>query len=294
MVFHTPQRRVNYPTLKLNNVNIERVSQFNILGVILASSLKWDKHVAHVSLKISRVIGVLYRLKHVFPRDVLLTLYNALILPHLSHCILVWGSRIDGNHRLLLPQKKAVRIITNQDYFSNNEFSGVLTQNNSNLSILNLNCQSVDAKFDKLQIFLRCINNDLNPIHVITLQESWGTANVDMKHFNLPDYAMLYDDSRLSKHGGLITYVHGSFAVDRLDIEEYYQKSTVFESMILKIHKKLRFINNTLLETSIVAHLILSMSFLFSFKNSLYFLVNYRQIPTKHIFVETLTLIFQK
>ena len=102
MVFHTPQRRVNYLTLKLNNVNIERVSQFNFLGVILASLLKWDKHVAHVSLKNSRVIGVLYRLKHVFPREVLLTLYNALILPHLSYCILVWGSRIDGNHRLLL------------------------------------------------------------------------------------------------------------------------------------------------------------------------------------------------
>ena len=111
MVFHTPQRRVNYPTLKLNNV--ERVSQFNFPGVILASSLKWDKHVAHVSLKISRVIGVLYRLKHVFPREVVLTLYNALIL--------VWGSRIDGNHRLLLLQKKAVRIITNQDYIAHSE-----------------------------------------------------------------------------------------------------------------------------------------------------------------------------
>ena len=50
MVFHTSQRRVNYPTLKLNNnVNIERLSQFNFLDVILASSLKWDKHVAHVS-----------------------------------------------------------------------------------------------------------------------------------------------------------------------------------------------------------------------------------------------------
>ena len=121
MVFHTPQRRVNYPTLKLNNVNIERVSQFNFLGVILASSLKWDKHVAHVSLKISRVIDVLYRLKHVFPHEVLLTLYNALILPHLSYCILVWGLRIDGNHRLLLLQKKAVRIITNQDYIAHSE-----------------------------------------------------------------------------------------------------------------------------------------------------------------------------
>ena len=91
MVFHTPQRRVNYPTLKLNNVNIERVSQFNFLGAILASSLKWDKHVAHVSLKISRVIGVLYRLKHIFPREVLLTLCNALILPHLSYYTIICG-----------------------------------------------------------------------------------------------------------------------------------------------------------------------------------------------------------
>ena len=48
---------------------------------------------------------------------------------------------------------------------------------------------------------------------------------------------MLHDDSRLSKHGGLISYAHDSFAVDSLDIDEYYQKSTVFESMISKIHK---------------------------------------------------------
>ena len=71
MHFHSPQRRVNYQTLKLNNDNIERVSQFNLLAVILASSLKWDKHVAHVSIKKSGVIGVLHRLKHNFSREVL-------------------------------------------------------------------------------------------------------------------------------------------------------------------------------------------------------------------------------
>ena len=38
MVFHTPQKRVIYPTLKLYNANIERVSQFNFLGVVLAST----------------------------------------------------------------------------------------------------------------------------------------------------------------------------------------------------------------------------------------------------------------
>ena len=57
MVFHTPQRRVNYPVLKLNNVNIERVSQFNFLGVVINSTLKWDKHIAHISLKNSRELA---------------------------------------------------------------------------------------------------------------------------------------------------------------------------------------------------------------------------------------------
>ena len=35
MVFHTPQRKVNYPFLKLNNVKIERVSQFSIFLELL-------------------------------------------------------------------------------------------------------------------------------------------------------------------------------------------------------------------------------------------------------------------
>ena len=84
MVFHTPQERVIYiyPTLKINNANIESVSQFNFLGVVLASTLKWDKHIGHVSLKVSRVFGVLFRLIHIYPQEVLLTLYNTLIIPY--------------------------------------------------------------------------------------------------------------------------------------------------------------------------------------------------------------------
>ena len=68
MVFHTAQERVGYPVLKLNNVVIKRVSQFNFLDVILNS--RRDKHITHISLKISRVSGVLFRLKHIFKKRV--------------------------------------------------------------------------------------------------------------------------------------------------------------------------------------------------------------------------------
>ena len=37
MVFHTNKRIVRYPKLKVNNNNIERVTEFNFLGTILHS-----------------------------------------------------------------------------------------------------------------------------------------------------------------------------------------------------------------------------------------------------------------
>ena len=42
MVFNTPQNRVIYPTLKLSNANIERVSQFNFLGVVFSLDLHFE------------------------------------------------------------------------------------------------------------------------------------------------------------------------------------------------------------------------------------------------------------
>ena len=121
MVFHTAQRKVAYPILTLNNIEIERVTQFNFLGVIISSNMKWNGHVTHISQKISRIVGIMYKLKHIYPQAVLLTLYSALIVPHLTYCLLAWGSKIVPNHPLHLLQKKALRILASQDYISHTE-----------------------------------------------------------------------------------------------------------------------------------------------------------------------------
>ena len=121
MVFHTAQRKIIYPKLIINNVEIEMVRQFNFLGIILSSTLKWHNHISHISKKISKVIGVMHRLKCIFPQAILLTLYNALIVPHFTYGLLVWGSKIIKNHSLHLVQKKALRIVTNRDYIAHSE-----------------------------------------------------------------------------------------------------------------------------------------------------------------------------
>ena len=89
MVFHTNQRRVLYPNLCLNIMKIERVTQFNFLCLVLSSNLKWNKHTDHLYKKIYRAIGVMYRLKQIYPNAVLLTLYQAIIYPHFIYGLLV-------------------------------------------------------------------------------------------------------------------------------------------------------------------------------------------------------------
>ena len=54
MVFHLHKKVVTYPDLQLNGNKIERVTQFNFLGLILQSNLSCNKHVNHISLKVAK------------------------------------------------------------------------------------------------------------------------------------------------------------------------------------------------------------------------------------------------
>ena len=83
--------------------------------------MTWNKHINHISTKIARSIGILYRLRNVYPESVLITIYNTLILLHFHYCLLLWGSVVKENHSLHLLQKKALRIITNSDYLAHTE-----------------------------------------------------------------------------------------------------------------------------------------------------------------------------
>ena len=72
-------------------------------------------------MKISKVIGIMYRLKYIYPKNNVLTLYNSLIVPHLNYCKLTWDSKIVNGHNIHILQKKALRIITDSDYITHSE-----------------------------------------------------------------------------------------------------------------------------------------------------------------------------
>ena len=121
MAFHTLNRSFTYPVLQMDRGPIEKVAQFNFLGLFLQSNLQWSKHINNVSFKISKMIGILYRLKAIYQSAVLQILYNTLILQFFNYCILVWGATISNGSLLHRLQKKALRLISGSNYIAHTE-----------------------------------------------------------------------------------------------------------------------------------------------------------------------------
>ena len=84
-----------------------------------------------------------------------------------------------------------VNSIQHSNYYNNKKFKKAHRQIDGKLSILNLNCQCINSKFDQIKLILEGINNNSMQISVITLQETWADNKTDMNFFNLPNYAMM-------------------------------------------------------------------------------------------------------
>ena len=108
--------------LTINNVKIERITNVKFLGVLIDDNLSWKNHVEYVSSKISKCIGVIYRIKNLIDSNTLKLLYHAMIEPYLSYCIIVWGGANPTTlYKLVTLQKRALRLLNRSSYLAHCE-----------------------------------------------------------------------------------------------------------------------------------------------------------------------------
>ena len=90
MKFHYKQRKIDslIHNLKINSEPIQRVTEFNFLGLTIDEQLSWSPHIQKISNKISRTLGIMNRLKIFLPENILRLIYNSLILPYCQYSIL--------------------------------------------------------------------------------------------------------------------------------------------------------------------------------------------------------------
>ena len=108
-----------YPiAILINNKAIDEVKYIKYLGVTLDAQLSFKYHIDELTKKISRGIGLLYKLRSFVTTKILTNVYYAIIYPFLLCGIPLWGSA--SKNRLapiLVLQKEFVRLATFMDFF---------------------------------------------------------------------------------------------------------------------------------------------------------------------------------
>ena len=101
----------------INDSSIEHVDVVKFLGVYIDNKLTWKHHISHLNLIISRLVGIMYKLRPKLADRAMMSMYNALILPHLMYGNIVWGcAGVTTLSRLVTLQKRSIRIITKSSF----------------------------------------------------------------------------------------------------------------------------------------------------------------------------------
>ena len=133
--------------------------------------------------------------------------------------------------------------INSSQYYSVDSLPSDICNKTSNLLILSLNAQSILAKFSSFEVMINVLQNQGVIPDVILIQESWLENDNNLDLIQLDGYQCKSQGYRISKHGGLITYVRDEYDIKVLNI---CPASNIWEGLFveltLKEKKKTKFI----------------------------------------------------
>ena len=72
----------NKSELFIDDNVITKVHSSEFLGNIINEKLKWQEHINAVANKVSKSLGVIYKMKHALSVSLLPMMYSTLILPY--------------------------------------------------------------------------------------------------------------------------------------------------------------------------------------------------------------------
>jgi len=87
--------------------------------MIFYPQLKFEQHIAYMTKKLSKANGIMAKLHHDLPKNVLIDVYYTLFHSHLLYGILTWGSTYSTLiKKLQTLQNRAIRIIESKEWIT--------------------------------------------------------------------------------------------------------------------------------------------------------------------------------
>ena len=123
--------------LVANNHQLENVTKFKYLGVIINQHLTWHDHIEQLQSKIAKRLGVLKRIKHLLPDNARRIYVSTMVIPILEYASIVLG---DKNNKVLMDsiqvlQNKAAKLVLDR-----------ATHSSSTQALLDLNWMNLSTR----------------------------------------------------------------------------------------------------------------------------------------------------
>ena len=111
-MIHGHFNELNSINISIRNERLTRTSTAKFLGITIDEKLNFREHIQNVICKVSRVSGLIWRIKGTVPRKILRLMYQSLAGSQLSYGILAWGGgNITEFKRLQAVQNRIIRNI---------------------------------------------------------------------------------------------------------------------------------------------------------------------------------------
>ena len=92
ILFQNRSRKYYIPQVILKGEQVQRVSHTKFLGLHIDENVNWSYHINEVCTKLSKICGVLYRVRDQLTTESLLSIYYTLCYPHLIYCVSICSS----------------------------------------------------------------------------------------------------------------------------------------------------------------------------------------------------------
>ena len=182
LVFRHPNKPINYDLkIKIDGKRILPSMSIKYLGILIDSHLNWHFHANELSIRLSRAIGMLTKIRHYVKFETLCMIYHGIFSSILLYGSQIWGQISNSPIRKLqILQNKAIRAIK----FKSARTSAGPLYKECNILMLNDNV--------KLQNFLFAYDNLKNNLpsslkdSLSTIDIVHETRGVSYKQFKVP------------------------------------------------------------------------------------------------------------
>ena len=100
--------------IKLNLKRLYPSKSVKYLGIKIDENLNWKQHIHDITIKLNRPNSLLFIIRNYVNKYILRTTYFAIFDFHINYANLIWGQNLHAVSRIVILQKKALRIMNFQ------------------------------------------------------------------------------------------------------------------------------------------------------------------------------------